>query len=294
MHVVGHDILQFRPRQIRLIIGEVKPGQLHLGPRVGVAGRHLLPHLERGIGLAERGQRFGQRHQRVTIIMFGIFGDHAFEQRARFGGAFLAEQALAKMGARVHVPRITFQRCAVAGPGFIQFALLKINVAELRVVVCLVEVIDLGLQFLDAAAAVRAGQFKSARGRWRGPINEEIIQHGGQSPAQDNKQRPNPFALADGVNQHPDLENGHRQPKRTGQKKVPARDVGEQRGEHDFEIRGAGKMRQSNFMAGDHAGAFGDLPPERGCVEDQPQPLRRASLLEYAWCRRAFQRAVPI
>jgi hypothetical protein len=23
-------------------------------------------------------------------------------------------------------------------------------------------------------------------------------------------------------------------------------------------------------------------PPERGCVEDQPQPLRKTSLLEYA------------
>ena len=35
MHVVGHHILQFRPRQFRLFIGEVKLGQLHLGARVG-------------------------------------------------------------------------------------------------------------------------------------------------------------------------------------------------------------------------------------------------------------------
>jgi len=48
--------------------------------------------------------------------------------------------------------------------GFFEFALLKINVAELRVVVRLVEVMNLRLQFLDAAATVRAGQFKSACG----------------------------------------------------------------------------------------------------------------------------------
>jgi hypothetical protein len=30
------------------------------------------------------------------------------------------------------------------------------------------------------------------------------------------------------------------------------------------------------------AGASGALPPERGCAEDQPQQLRKTSLLEYA------------
>jgi hypothetical protein len=29
-------------------------------------------------------------------------------------------------------------------------------------------------------------------------------------------------------------------------------------------------------------GAHSRTPPERGCVENQPQPLRKTSLLEYA------------
>jgi len=35
--------------------------------------------------------------------VFRILGDDPFEQRARFGGAFLAQQALAEMGAGVNV-----------------------------------------------------------------------------------------------------------------------------------------------------------------------------------------------
>ena len=39
----------------------------------------------------------------------------------------------------------------------------------------LVEVMDLRLEFLDAAAVMRAGQFEAARGRRRAAIHVEII-----------------------------------------------------------------------------------------------------------------------
>ena len=152
MGVVGQHILQLGAGEVGLVLGGVEFGQLNFRARVGMIFRDLLPDIEQGVvGFAERGQRFGQRHHRVAVIVFGIFGDDAFEQRARFGGAFQAEQALAEMRAGVDVLRVAFQRGAVTGFGLGQFALLKINVAELRMMVRLVEMMDLRLEFLDAA-----------------------------------------------------------------------------------------------------------------------------------------------
>ena len=153
------------------------------------------------------------------------------------------------MGAGVNVLRIAFQRGAVAGFGLFQFALLKINVAELRVVVRLVEVMNLRLQFLDAAAAVRAGQFKSARGGRRGAIDEKIIQHRRQPPADENEHRPNPFLPPDRVNEHPDLETRTPATARTDcESDIPGSTHPKAARRTCFEIRRAGKTRQSNFM----------------------------------------------
>src|ERR1022692_14066 len=113
--------------------------------------------------------------------MLWIFGDDTHQQRARLGGFFLTQQALAEMRARVYVQWIALHRGAVAGLGQSQFALLEINVAKLRVMVRLVEVMDLRLKFLDAAAVICARQFKSARGRRRGAIDGKVIKQSGQS-----------------------------------------------------------------------------------------------------------------
>ena len=67
------------------------------------------------------------------------------------------------MRADVNVRGIAFERGAVTFFRFGQFAALKINVAQLKIVVSVVEVMDLRLKFLDAFAALRAGQFKSTR-----------------------------------------------------------------------------------------------------------------------------------
>ena len=61
------------------------------------------------------------------------------------------------MRPRVDVVGIALQRGAVAGFGQVEFALLEINVAELKVVVGVVEVVDFSLEFVDAPAVVSAG-----------------------------------------------------------------------------------------------------------------------------------------
>ena len=61
------------------------------------------------------------------------------------------------MGANIDVFGIPFDRCAIAGFGLFEFALVKVNVPELIMMVRLVEVVNLGLKFLDPAPVVRAG-----------------------------------------------------------------------------------------------------------------------------------------
>ena len=97
----------------------------------------------------------------------------------------------------------------------------------------LVEVMDLGLQFPDATAVMRAGQLKTAGGRRGSAIDEKEIEQRCNSPADENENRPNPFAVADGVNEHPDLKRRDDQPKRIGQQVLPIFEAGEQRCEHD-------------------------------------------------------------
>ena len=70
--------------------------------------------------------------------------------------------ALTEMGTGVEVLPVALQRGAITRLGLVEFALLEINVPELRVMVRLVEVINLRLQFLDAAAILRAALAASA------------------------------------------------------------------------------------------------------------------------------------
>jgi len=80
----------------------------------------------------QRTQCFSQSHQRVAVIVFRIFGDDSFEEGARFGRPFLAQQTLTQMRARIDVLRVAFQRGAIAAFGLLQLALLKIDIAELE------------------------------------------------------------------------------------------------------------------------------------------------------------------
>jgi Na+/H+-translocating membrane pyrophosphatase len=97
--------------------------------------------------------------------VFGVFRDDSFEKRPGLRWAFQAKKALAKVSASVNVLRIAFERGAVTGLGLVELALLEINVAQLEVVMRFVEVMNLRLEFLYAAALLGAGQFKAACGR---------------------------------------------------------------------------------------------------------------------------------
>src|SRR5687767_5232936 len=107
----------------------------------------------------------------MAVIMFGIFGDNTFEEGPGFLRLVLAEQALAKVGSGINVLRVALQRRAVTGVGLVQLALLKIDVAELRIVMRFVDMVNLRLKFPDPFAVVRAGQFETARCRWRTAID---------------------------------------------------------------------------------------------------------------------------
>ena len=107
--------------------------------------------------------------------MLGIFGADPFEQRPGLGGLLLAQQALAEVRTGVDVLRFAFERGAVTGFGLVEFALLEVDVAKLRMMMRLVEMMDLRLEFLDAATVMRAGQFKAARGRRRAAKDVEEI-----------------------------------------------------------------------------------------------------------------------
>ena len=156
----------------------------------------------------------------------------AFQQRARLGKPFLPEQALAQMRTGVNVLRVKFQRSAITFFGLDQPAALKINIAQLEMVGGVADVIDLRLKFLDAFAALRAGQFKTARGRGRGAIDQKKIQHRRQTKPDENEKRPDPFAVAKGMNQHPDLECRQQQQKRVRKQKTPVFEIGDQRSKH--------------------------------------------------------------
>src|ERR1035441_287496 len=89
----------------------------------------------------------------------------------------------------VDVRGVAFEGGAVAGLGLHQFALLEEEVAELGVMVRLVEVMDLGFELLDAAAVERARQLKPAGCRGCGPIDEEIVKGGGDAPVDKDEDR---------------------------------------------------------------------------------------------------------
>src|SRR2546423_10739132 len=107
--------------------------------------------------------------------MLRILSANSFEQRQRFRGSFLPKQALAKMRARVDVLGVAFQRGPVACFSLLEFALLKVDIAQLRMMMRFIQMMDLGLQFFDPFAIVRPGKFETAHGRWRAAVNVKDI-----------------------------------------------------------------------------------------------------------------------
>ena len=156
MNVVGEDFFGLRSGLLVLAFGVVELGQLHARPRVGMLVDDALPNGDGSISLAQGRERFGHGHHGVAVVVLRIFGADTFEQRQRFRSSLLAKQALAEMGASVDVLGVAFECSAIAGFRFLEFALLKVDVAELGVMVGFVEMMDLGLQFFDPSAVLRA------------------------------------------------------------------------------------------------------------------------------------------
>ncbi len=135
--------------------------------------------------------RVSAGHHRVAVIVFRIFAADGFQQRTRLGRTVQAQQALAEMRAGVNVVRLAFQRGAITFFRLGKFSFLKINIAELEMMIGVVEMMNLRLQFLDARAALRAGQFKAAAcPPGGGAIDEKIIQNRRQPEADENEDGP--------------------------------------------------------------------------------------------------------
>ena len=90
----------------------------------------------------------------MTIIMPWVLGAYAFEQRLCFSRALEPKQALPQMGADILILRIAFERAGVALEGLLKLPLLKVNVTQLKMMMGFVQMMNLGLELLDAAAVV--------------------------------------------------------------------------------------------------------------------------------------------
>src|SRR5438445_7843506 len=111
----------------------------------------------------------------MAVIVFGNFRADCLQKRTGLDWPFQAKQTLADMRAEIYVHRIAFERRTVAGLGFVQFALLEINIAELKIMVGFIEMMDLPLEFPDAFSVMRARQFKPAGGGRRLAVNQEKV-----------------------------------------------------------------------------------------------------------------------
>ena len=96
----------------------------------------------------------------------------------------------------------------------------------------LIEMMNLGLELLDAVAVVSARQFKSARGGGRGAINRKVVEQRRESESHENEKCPDPFAPPDGIDKHPQAEERDDRKPGIGKPILDVQQVGNQRSEH--------------------------------------------------------------
>jgi len=73
--------------------------------------------------------------------------------------------------------------------------------------VCLVEMMDLALKFLDTFAIVGSGKFEPARGCGRcGTINKKVVDECAEKREEEYEDSPDPLFSTNGIHKHPDLE----------------------------------------------------------------------------------------
>ena len=232
MNVVAHDILEFGTGKFGLIFREVNFRKLNFRARVGMTFYDALPDFQGGVRLVQRRQSFRKGHERVAEVVLVIFAADGVEQRACLGGTFQPQQALAEMRAGVNVRGVAGECGAVTFLRLGKFSFLKINVAKLEMMIGIVNVVDFRLKLLDARTALRAGQFEAGGSRTGLAIDGKKIPERANAVANENKNRPDPFAVAERVNEHPKLKHNDRQRDGTGQQIAPVVGQVEQRGEH--------------------------------------------------------------
>jgi hypothetical protein len=206
--VIMNYIFHFGLGEFRLIFGEIKFGKLNFGASIGMPGGDLLPDFQGGILFTERSQGFGQRHQRVAVIMFVVLGTNAFQEGTGFGGALQAKQRLTEMGPGIDVPGIALQGSAVTSLGFLEFALTEIDIAKLEMMDGIIEMMNLGFKFLDALALGSAWEFEALGGGARIAVDHEKIEESAENRKEKDKYGPDIFAITEGVNTHPELKKG--------------------------------------------------------------------------------------
>ena len=114
---------------------------------------------------------------------------------------------MAEMGARVNILRVAFKRGTITGFSLLEFSLLKINVAELRVVMRLVEMMNLRLQLADPLAILSPRKLEARRAAGAGlPVNVEEIDHRGEKAENEDEDGPDIVPTAQRVDQHPEPE----------------------------------------------------------------------------------------
>src|SRR6185312_14899770 len=118
-----------------------------------------------------------------------------------------AEESLTKVRPGVDILGISFQGSAIAGLGLFKFALPEINVPQMEMVNCIIEMMDLGLEFLDAFALGCAWEFETLRAGAGAPINVKEIENGTDDGEEKDECGPDIFPVSDGMDKHPKLEN---------------------------------------------------------------------------------------
>ena len=108
------------------------------------------------------------------------------------------------MRARINVLPVALHGGAITSLRLVEFAALKINIAELRVMARVVKVMNLRLQFLDATTILRARKFKPLH--CRAAKHVEKIPRGSETRHHDHVENPHPLTTTSSVYYHPEIE----------------------------------------------------------------------------------------
>src|SRR4051794_8979883 len=107
------------------------------------------------------------------------------------------------MRARIAVSAVAFEGSAVVSLGQVELALLKINIAQRKMMMRFVEMVNLRLEFLNAPPGMGTGQFEATSGRITATINVEEIPERSEAGKREDENQPQPFASANRVHDHP-------------------------------------------------------------------------------------------